>query len=373
VVNICTDEAATRVAYISCIGPSGPFNVRAKEYVLAGGGLENARLLLTTRARNPKFLRAEASWIGRGFMEHPHYASGILVLDDGRTVFHDRARWDVVYSAGRASQRMYMLDDKTLNDHGLPNAGFFVVPRPASKPVLFAPGGRIDPMTTSAVHDVRMAVLEERWDRKAAVQLLRAARAAPRLTAAALQQAAALRAARRGRANGSPVVFTLVAMTEQLPYDESRVRLTNGLDDFGVPRAALEWHVSEIDRAAIQRRHDLAAPALEHLFGGRVLSFIDALGVPHLGEGYHHMGTTRMSLSPTTGVVDADCRVHTMPNLSIAGSSIFPTSGFSNPTLTLVALAHRLAYRLVRELQPRSVTPGPSQAQRSESESTASP
>jgi choline dehydrogenase-like flavoprotein len=66
--------------------------------------------------------------------------------------------------------------------------------------------------------------------------------------------------------------------------------------------------------------------------------------------GFHHMGTTRMSLHPRDGVVDAHCRVHSTDNLYVAGSSVFPTSGHVNPTLTLVALAVRLADHL-REVQ----------------------
>jgi choline dehydrogenase-like flavoprotein len=60
----------------------------------------------------------------------------------------------------------------------------------------------------------------------------------------------------------------------------------------------------------------------------------------------HHVGTTRMHSDPLRGVVDADCRVHGVANLHVAGSSVFPTAGASNPTLTLVALALRLADRL---------------------------
>ena len=55
------------------------------------------------------------------------------------------------------------------------------------------------------------------------------------------------------------------------------------------------------------------------------------------------MGTTRMHPDPAQGVVDADCRVHGVANLFVAGSSVFPTAGCANPTLTIVALAVRLA------------------------------
>ncbi len=69
-----------------------------------------------------------------------------------------------------------------------------------------------------------------------------------------------------------------------------------------------------------------------------------------LEGGSHHMGTTRMSASAKDGVVDERCRLHECPELYIAGSSVFPSVGFANPTLTLVALAHRMAEDLRREL-----------------------
>jgi len=59
--------------------------------------------------------------------------------------------------------------------------------------------------------------------------------------------------------------------------------------------------------------------------------------------GYHHMGTTRMASDPRRGVTDAEARVHGIGNLWVAGSSLFPTSGWANPTLTIVALALRTA------------------------------
>jgi choline dehydrogenase-like flavoprotein len=65
---------------------------------------------------------------------------------------------------------------------------------------------------------------------------------------------------------------------------------------------------------------------------------------------WHHMGTTRMSAAPTDGVVDANCKVHGMENLYVSGSSLFPTCANDMPTLTLMALAHRLADHLALQL-----------------------
>jgi choline dehydrogenase-like flavoprotein len=74
---------------------------------------------------------------------------------------------------------------------------------------------------------------------------------------------------------------------------------------------------------------------------------LDPEGWPvSLSSGMHHMGTTRMHDDPRQGVVDANCRVHDLANLYVAGSSVFPTGGVANPTLTNVALAIRLADHL---------------------------
>jgi choline dehydrogenase-like flavoprotein len=64
--------------------------------------------------------------------------------------------------------------------------------------------------------------------------------------------------------------------------------------------------------------------------------------------GMHHMGTTRMHVAPQHGVVDESSRVHGTTNLFVAGSSVFPSGGYANPTLTIVALALRLGDHLRR-------------------------
>jgi choline dehydrogenase-like flavoprotein len=65
-----------------------------------------------------------------------------------------------------------------------------------------------------------------------------------------------------------------------------------------------------------------------------------------IAVGGHHIGIARMNKDPRLGVVDSHCRTHDIANLYIAGSAVFPTSGSANPTLTIVALAIRIADRL---------------------------
>jgi len=68
--------------------------------------------------------------------------------------------------------------------------------------------------------------------------------------------------------------------------------------------------------------------------------------VGQLADTFHHAGTTRMSASKSGGVVDVNCRVHSIRDLFVCGGSVMPTSGFANPNLTIAALALRLAAHL---------------------------
>ena len=136
---------------------------------------------------------------------------------------------------------------------------------------------------------------------------------------------------------------------EQVPNRGSRVLLADARDRLGTRRVVLDWRVSDDDRAAAARSHAILDGALRAAGLGRVLaSRLDggAEWPAGLRGARHHMGTTRMHADPTRGVVDADCRVHGVANLYVAGSSVFPTSGTANPTLTIVALALRLADHL---------------------------
>ena len=113
----------------------------------------------------------------------------------------------------------------------------------------------------------------------------------------------------------------------------------------------IEVDLTASDRASIRATQE----AIDEAFRGAGLGHVELmLGDEHppmLLEGiFHHLGTTRMHTDPTMGVVDADCRVHGVRNLYVAGSSVFPTYGCSNPTLTVVALALRLADHLKKQL-----------------------
>jgi choline dehydrogenase-like flavoprotein len=148
-------------------------------------------------------------------------------------------------------------------------------------------------------------------------------------------------------------LFEIKVRSEQAPNRESRVRLNGTVDRLGVPMVDLDWRTSEQDRTSL-RAHALSlAATLADAGVGRVLFPAVPDEVPWIdgvGGGWHQMGTTRMSRDPSTGVVDGNCRVHGVPNLYVAGSSVFPSYGFANPTFTIIALSLRLADHLAERL-----------------------
>ncbi|MGH9026840.1 MAG: GMC oxidoreductase, partial [Acidimicrobiia bacterium] len=152
---------------------------------------------------------------------------------------------------------------------------------------------------------------------------------------------------------GSPVpvaAMDVFLRSEQVPDPENRVTLTDEVDALGVPLVHLNWDVTAVDLDCIRRTLAIVAPRLG--LGGSRLQLDPAVGSPAgaISGGSHHMGTTRMNDDPHLGVVDAECRVHGVANLYVAGSAVFPTGGYANPTLTLVALTLRLADELRRRL-----------------------
>ena len=138
---------------------------------------------------------------------------------------------------------------------------------------------------------------------------------------------------------------------EQLPDPDSRVTLSDQVDGFGMPIPRLDWRLHEFERrtAAVMVNH--ANEAFQTAGIGRVIAEScirdpSADWQSGVEEGFHHLGTTRMSDSAETGVVNSECRVHGVDNLFICSSSVFPTGGSENPTFTIIALAMRLADHL---------------------------
>jgi choline dehydrogenase-like flavoprotein len=144
-------------------------------------------------------------------------------------------------------------------------------------------------------------------------------------------------------------------MSEHFPNPDSRVTLDpSARDPLGMPRIHLEWRYAKADWDSLERSAAGFGDALGASGQGRVCWPIKRGQLLEISSASrHHMGTTRMNADPAKGVVDADLRVHETANLYVAGSSVFPTSGIANPTLTILALVMRLADHLKRDMGVR--------------------
>jgi choline dehydrogenase-like flavoprotein len=150
-----------------------------------------------------------------------------------------------------------------------------------------------------------------------------------------------------------PYEMWLQIRPEQAPNRDSRITLGDRRDAVGMRQAVMDWRLGDLDRHSLQKGLRMLARSMALENVGRVCArdvdlAIDEPQGAFLHGGNHHYGTARMSDSPSLGVVDRNARVHSLQNLYIAGSAVFPTTGYANPTLTIVAMAARLAAHLAK-------------------------
>ena len=143
---------------------------------------------------------------------------------------------------------------------------------------------------------------------------------------------------------------------EQSPLGSSRIALSEERDELGLRRTELTWVISPEEIYSLRTFIRVAAEAFRREGFAEVeipANFLedDEVVLALCGDSNHHMGGTRMSSDPADGVVDANLRLHGVANGYVCSASVFPCSGFSNPTHTMLALAMRLADRLVAGLQ----------------------
>lgn len=331
------------------------FKVRAGTVVLACGGLENARLLMASDDVVHPGIGNERDNVGRFYMAHPEGAFSFVQLRDP----HNGLIYDFERHAGVYVRRRFWLSAEVQRREQIGN-GIASLFRPYSPESLRTNG------LTSAIYlakfllhakTLRGSDLREYFhrQRRTVVRHLRvvawqAPSLVPHLWEVAQQRLLSGRRLPmllpRKRSLGNR--FDLSFQTEHTPNRDSRVVLHSARDALGVRRLEARIAFGDLDRRTILKMHRLIADqfsrtetgmlvhddTLEELINDR-LRRVNSVG--------HHMGTTRMSSMATEGVVDVNCRVHGTENLYVAGSSVFPTSGHANPTLTIVALALRLA------------------------------
>jgi choline dehydrogenase-like flavoprotein len=349
VLELLTDATGSIVEGVRVRHPNGQtLTVRARCFVLAAGGLENARLLLLSNRVCPTGLGNAYDRVGRFFMEHLHFLSGLFVPRERSLIprlgFYRFHCCDGVWIMGKLA-----LQETVVRQEGLLN--YCVALWPTDRLAL---PRRHNPLLWGgyeALRVLREAIRQRSWPEELPRQLGRLVRDAPRLIPWATTRLLSLKG--KPRATGrEPVAFVLHHMAEQAPNPESRVRLSRRKDAFDQPRLELHWQICRQDVESLQRAQQLVAQELERKGWGKVhIEVLEHFPPSGITGGFHHMGTTRMHASPREGVVDPNGRVHGVKNLYVTGSSVFPTVGFANPTLTIVALALRLADHLKTHLQ----------------------
>ena len=307
--------------------------VRARLVVAAAGGIENPRLLLLSRRFHRNGLGNNHDLVGRFFAERMSARTGYII--PASPVLIGRAGLYPVQEAapGVLVQGALRVRDAVQRERQLLNCAFFLLPRNLS-------------MMAEAVRSV--ATLAKTRQRR---PLLAGMAGHLGNVATGLGDLGVFARNRLRRPDEARGVLALRVQGEQAPNPDSRVTLGTRRDRFGLPVAQVDWRPAASDRASIRATQE----AIDEAFRGAGLGHVELmLGDEHppaLLEGnFQHLGATRMHTDPSMGVVDADCRVHGVRNLYVAGSSVFPTYGCSNPTLTVVALALRLADHLKKQL-----------------------
>jgi choline dehydrogenase-like flavoprotein len=342
VTELITNESGSLVERVTAATLTGrQLDIAARTYVLACGGLENARLLMVSTRRHPHGLGNAHDIVGRYYMDHARaihgkvrlsvpLASSLLLgapLPDGKL--------QIAIGLSDEAQRR----DRTLNSHltlepQMSELAQQAYQHSANVVKVLArrghAGRRLDllrgnlPKIGELIYVLTPKEVMPHWMYRCYAGL-------------------------QGLSHRLRKVYdlTVINFCEQVPRPDSRAYLGRSRDRLGMSSLVLDWKISAEETAALMHLQQQFAERLTRL-GIGTLSGVEPGASPSYTDASHHMGTTRMNDDPRRGVVDRDCRVHDVANLYIAGSSVFPTSGSASPTLTIVALAMRLADHIKR-------------------------
>ena len=326
----------TRVGSVTVRSLNGvAATIEAKKYVLCCGGIENARLLLLESQRNSGGFGNDQDRVGRYFMQHLRGRAGLIVSAEPMT--HVQNQFNLLRGPDGQVEVGLTLTPEIMEREGLLGGSSILVYEPDRE------------SGVTAAHDIWRALQTGRWPPEIGDKVGRIAEDFPEL-AGVLEHRLASHRTLAGIVTPSKSAV-LVVDVEQAPDPESRIMLADDRDALGLPRVRTDCRYGERERQTAARLASLVAAEFARVGIGRTrleswlrderVSPANALeGVPH------YAGTTRMSEDPREGVVDRNGAVHGMENLYVAGSSVFPTVGHANPTLTIVALALRLAEHL---------------------------
>jgi choline dehydrogenase-like flavoprotein len=338
VLRVHTNEAVTAAASVDVAAVSGTTRrITAKAVVLCAGGIENARLLLSSNDRMAAGLGNQNDLVGRFLMDHPRGTVGYFPRMSRRV----QKRFGSYKVSSASGDNMYRrglrLSPEIQQKESLVNCSAFLR----------------DVIAQDDPWEAFTRVLNRSGNVRGNIARIAAG---PHFFTRALHNYFITR-------NSMPHKLErleLVCMCEQVPDPQSRVTLSDKQDRFGMQLSRIDWRTHEMEARTVRRMAQLVAAYFASL----------GLEVPVLGrwveegEGFpedsfldvaHPTGTTRMADDARAGVVDRNCEVHGIFGLYIAGSSVFPTAGHCNPTQMIVALALRLADTLKERFRAAAI------------------
>ena len=314
VVNLETTKNEKLVKHLEISTLEGNnFSVRGKIFVLATGGIENPRLLLLS-SKNGRTAGIGNTYdlVGRYFMEHPKIVySGLVATLVDSPFYNSFKRYMSSYK--KKILRLSIAEEVQEREKLLSYTAFFY------QSWLLAEDNKLFAKDIGSM----IADLDGEY----------------------------LIGNDKDSSNSQQILFNIVSSAEQSPSPDSRVMLSRQKDKLGLNKPLLDWRLSTLDKYSMEKSLEIVGEE----FGRAGLGRVQKLIIPpwtdlKISGGGHHMGTTRMHSDPKKGVVNPDCRVHDVENLYIAGSSVFPTSGSSNPQQTILALSLRLADHIKKKM-----------------------
>jgi choline dehydrogenase-like flavoprotein len=333
--------------------------VEAEFFALAGGGLETTRLLLASNSVEADGIGNRSGHLGRYYTGHVFGSVAEIQFrgDPRRTIYGFERDSDGIYC-----RRRFWLAPETQRKEGLLNTAFWPTNPPAADPQ------HRNGILSSAYIALSLPLLRDKLAAPAIQKMFCGESAGQSywphvrnifldLPRASLYEVHFLYR-RFVTERRIPALFVyspanrydLYYHAEQAPNRGSRVELADDVDRFGMRRLRVDLRYCSQDIDSVVRAHEVLVREMQdHQRVARIdYKRDDVYGhvLEQATDGYHQIGTTRMAASERHGVVDGHCRIHGVENLYVCSSSVFPTSGHANPTLTIVALAVRLAHHI---------------------------
>jgi choline dehydrogenase-like flavoprotein len=314
------------------------FRFEADHFVLSSGTIETSRLLLASRSVNPKGVGNTHDQVGRYFHDQINLPSAKLTgparkmfLESFGPFLFRRTAHTVKFEA--STQLRERLNLLAVMAH-------IIIDEPEDSGVSVARSL----LRSVQRQDMKEAILRELFKvPRASIDLGRLAYTAKF----------------EKRRHASPHAAVMLCLnSEQLPLADTRIRLDDDLDHLGMPKTVVDWTVSNTDLTTLRTfaaylRERFAALSINGV-EWRPEIFDESAEITGITDTFHPMGGCRMGTDPRESVVDSNLTVHGIPNLSIASAAVYPAGGSSNPSLTIIALALRLADKLATQLHSAS-------------------